>query len=141
MTNPEDTVATTETPETAASTENAPAPNHPGARETRYRVERNEAREQVTALTARLAALQRAEVERLAGARLSHPEDLFTLSGNDVADYLDDNGNVDPDKVAADVAAILSERPGLGPTPAVDRSQGFGNTASEATWASVFNDA
>lgn len=128
MTNPEDTtvVATTETPETAPSAADAAAPNQPGNKEARYRVQRNEAREQLAAANDRIARLQRAEVERLAGASLSRPEDLFTLSGNDVADYLDDNGNVDPDKVAADVNVILAERPGLGPAPAVDRSQGFG---------------
>lgn len=39
--------------------------------------------------------------------------DLFSLSGNEVADYLTDSGEVDTEKVAADVAAVLAERPGL----------------------------
>ena len=81
--------------------------------------------------------LQRAEIERLASAGLSHPTDLFTLSGNELADYLTDAGTVDAEKVAADVAAILQERPGLKPlSPAYDRTQGMsGNPGKSApTW-------
>lgn len=82
-------------------------------KEARYRVERNEAREALAVSEARVAQLQRAEVERLAGESLAMPGDLFSLSGNELADYLGDDGTVDPEKVAADVAAILAERPGL----------------------------
>ncbi|MGV0811747.1 hypothetical protein ABQF34_07260 [Mycolicibacterium boenickei] len=146
MTEPLETpVATDQTPETAPSAENAQAPNRPGARETRYRVERNEAREALAVAEARLAALQRAEVERLAAASLSHAEDLFSLSGNDVADYLTEAGDVDPEKVAADIEVILAERPGLQkpvpPPAAVDRSQGHGAPAeAQPSWAAVFRD-
>lgn len=105
-----------------------------GNREARYRVQRNEARDQLAAANERIARLQRAEVERLAGASLSHAEDLFSLSGNDVADYLTEAGDVDPAKVAADIEAILSERPGLRrPAPAVDRSQSLGVPAETKT--------
>ncbi|GAB7068863.1 hypothetical protein H7J06_05465 [Mycobacterium hodleri] len=53
--------------------------------------------------------------------------DLFSLSGNEVADYLTDSGEVDTEKVAADVAAVLAERPGLRRfTPGYDPSQGTG---------------
>lgn len=80
--------------------------------------------------------MQRAEIERLASASLSHPEDLFSLSGNAVTDYLSEAGDVDPDKVAADLAEILAERPGLQrPAPAADRSQGFGaNAETKPSW-------
>ncbi|MGU3586055.1 hypothetical protein ACLBYD_23170 [Rhodococcus sp. C26F] len=55
------------------------------------------------------------------------PGDLFSLSGNELADYLDDDGNVDPEKVAADVVAVLTERPGLRKNaPAFDPTQGTG---------------
>ncbi|MGE2737349.1 hypothetical protein [Mycolicibacterium vaccae] len=76
--------------------------------------------------------MQRAEVERLASDGLSHPADLFSLSGNDVADYLNDDGDVDAEKVAADVAAIVAERPGLrkGPLRGYDPTQGHGGTPS-----------
>ncbi len=102
-------------------------------REQRYRLERNAAQAEVATLQARLAVLQRAEIERLASAGLSQPSDLFTLSGNELAEYLTDDGKVDPTKVAADVEALLSERPGLKPpSPAVDRTQGFGPGVASA---------
>lgn len=103
-------------------------------REQRYRMERNEARQ-------RLSRLQRAEIERLASAGLSTPSDLFTLSGNQLEDYLTDDGEVDPDRVAADVEAILQERPGLKKTsPARDPSQGSGGGGGakpKADWFSA----
>jgi hypothetical protein len=78
----------------------------------------------------------------LAGAAgLAHPSDALTLSGNSVSDYVDpETGDIDPDKVAADVAAILFERPGLAkPIPAVDRSQGQGHhDPAKPTWESMF---
>ncbi|KUI26557.1 hypothetical protein AU196_02795 [Mycobacterium sp. IS-1742] len=71
--------------------------------------------------------MQRAEVERLASDALSHPADLFSLSSNELADYLTEDGDVDAEKVAADVAAVLAERPGLRKNaPAFDPSQGRG---------------
>ena len=91
-------------------------------------------------MTERIARMQRAEVERLASAHLSHPEDLLTLSGNDVTDYLTESGDIDPEKVAADVEAILAERPGLKPlSRAVDRTQGLGNATIPAkpSWSAV----
>lgn len=120
----------TETTPESTETDETVDPRMAGVIEARdrYNRERDEARAERDALAARIETLQRAEVERLASAGLSHPEDLFSLSGNTVADYLDDNGNVDPAKVDADVAEILVERPGLKPRAmAYDPSQGMGN--------------
>jgi len=119
----------TETPAADAEASATPSDPHAGLLEARdrYRAERDSAREELAAATERIARMQRAEVERLASAHLSHPEDLLTLSGNDVTDYLTESGDIDPEKVAADVEAILAERPGLKPpSAAVDRSQGLG---------------
>ncbi|MBS1696096.1 MAG: hypothetical protein JST91_28205 [Actinobacteria bacterium] len=117
-----------------------PAPK--GNREARYRVERNEARDQLSAANARIERMQRAEVQRLASDGLSHPEDLFSLSGNDVADYLTETGDIDAAKVAADVAEILAERPGLRKNaPAFDPSQGRGGKTPppqrEPSWSDL----
>ncbi|WP_234551598.1 hypothetical protein [Rhodococcus qingshengii] len=116
-----------------------------GLREARdrYRTERDTSREELTIAQARIERMQRAEVERLAAdAGLSHASDVFTLSGNGPADYLDDDGNVDPAKVAADVASVLGERPGLRKNaPAFDPSQGTGGNkpkASAPSWESMF---
>lgn len=108
----------------------------------RYRTERDSAREELAAAQARIDRMHRAEVERLASDGLSHPADLFSLSGNGVADYLTEDGMVDPDKVAADVVAILAERPGLKRNaPAYDQSQGRGGGKPKASpgWGSLLN--
>ena len=122
-----ETTTVVDTADTADAGSDSGAEAAPQNREARYRVERNEARAEVETLQARLAVLQRAEVERLASAGLSHPSDLFSLSGNELADYLTEAGTVDAEKVSADLAAILQERPGMGKLdPAVDPSQGHG---------------
>lgn len=113
-----------------------------GNKEARYRVERNQAREELTTAQARIEAMNRREVERLAGEHLAMPGDLFSLSGNELADYLTEDGEVDPEKVAADVAVIVAERPGLRkPSPYSDPSQGRGGAAPKAstpTFADLF---
>ncbi|MCP3811381.1 hypothetical protein B7435_23675 [Mycolicibacterium peregrinum] len=141
MTNPEDTpVAADQTPETAPSAADASAPNRAGepSEESSREAHRDaiKYRTQLREAEARIERMQRAEIERLASSRLSHADDLFNLSGNAVADYLTEAGDVDPDKVAADIAEILAERPGLRrPAPAADRSQGFGaNAETKPSW-------
>lgn len=133
---------TTQTPEVAPATDETPKAEPQRAnKEARYRVERNEARTERDALAERVGRMQRSEIERLASDALAHPSDLFTLSGNEPADYLTDDGDVDADKVAADVAAVLAERPGLGKnSPAFDPSQGTGGGRKPkpvATWGAL----
>lgn len=115
----------------------------PSNKEARYRVERNEARAERDSLAQRVERMQRAEVERIASDALSHPADIFSLSGNAVADYLDDAGNIDPERVAADVAAVLSERPGLRKAAAAfDPTQGTGGRdprSGPTTWGEFLN--
>lgn len=54
----------------------------------------------------RLTALQRAEVERLASAHLADGAD-FWRDGAQLADVLDADGNIDPDKIAATATGLL----------------------------------
>lgn len=123
---------TIQTPEVEPTTE-APETETPNgshglveARD-RYRGERDSAREERDALADRVQRMQRTEIERLAAGALAMPGDLFSFSGNEPADYLTNDGDVDADKVAADVAAFLAERPGLGKhSPAFDPTQGTG---------------
>ncbi|MBS1692270.1 MAG: hypothetical protein JST91_08615 [Actinobacteria bacterium] len=109
----------------------------------RYRAERDASREELATAQARIATYQRAEIERLASQSLAYPSDLFTLSGNDVTDYTDDAGAIDPAKVAADVAAILAERPGLTKlSPVIDPTQGHGSRTpapAQPTWGSLLD--
>jgi hypothetical protein len=94
----------------------------------RYRSERDQAREAVTAAAARIEALQLRELHRLAGEHLAEPGDLLTLGGGSLADYLDENGDVDPERVSEAVADVLAARPGLRPNARpVDLSHGIGN--------------
>jgi hypothetical protein len=68
---------------------------------------------------------------------------LFTLSGNELTDYLTDAGTVNAEKVSADVGAILQERPGLRPRqPAIDPSQGHGWNPGKPSpsWSALLKD-
>jgi hypothetical protein len=124
--------------ETETPADDQPNPNREAAR---YRTQLRETEAALAAANARLEQLHRLDIERIASAGLSHPSDLFTLSGNSAADYLTEDGYVDAERVAADVAAILSERPGMRKlAPAVDRTQGSGNVApgkSAPTWGAL----
>jgi len=133
---------THEQPPADVATLEDPQNGSEGGTEARFRKERNEAREERDALAQRVERMQRAEVERMAGAHLHIPGDLFTLSGNEVSDYLTEAGDVDADKVAADVAAILAERPGLKRNPpAVDPTRGTGGRQAppkrEPSWSAL----
>ena len=138
------TNATTNAPE-ATGTEAAPeAEATPkGNREARYRVERNQAREERDALAARVEALQTRELHRLAGDHLAQPEDLLALGGVELAELLDDEGHVDPEAVAEAAAALIESRPGLARNPkvlAVDSTQGQGGNPGKpkAGWEALF---
>ncbi len=114
-----------------------------GNREARYRVERNEARAERDELAQRVNQLQTREVERLAALGMSNPADVFTLGGVELADLLDEAGEVDPDKVTEVVNDILGTRPGLRPNaPATDPSQGHsgGGGKPSPTWADLLAD-
>ncbi|PQE02565.1 hypothetical protein CYL16_03315 [Mycobacterium sp. EPG1] len=109
----------------------------------RYRTERDAAREELAAVQARVNALIRSDVERVAGESLAMPGDFWLLSGNDVDAYLDDQGNVDYERVREDARLLLEERPLLGKRSlAVDHSQGRGNGIGnrEPTWSALLTD-
>jgi hypothetical protein len=116
-------------PTQAADTDSATDVETPkGNREAKYRTERNEARTERDALAARVEALQTRELERIASKHLSAPADLLTLGGVTLDDLLDDNGDVDPEKVEEAARSVLGTRPGLGKLDrATDPTQGHGN--------------
>ncbi|MGY3553394.1 hypothetical protein [Williamsia sp. R60] len=129
---------TTEALPEGGNTGEAENSSQKGNREARYRVERNDARAERDALAQRIERMQRAEVERVAGEHLSMAGDLFSLSGNELADYLTESGDIDAAKVSADVAEILAERPGLRkPAPAFDPTQGHGGSPKPKTEPSL----
>jgi hypothetical protein len=113
-----------ETPaaETAPDAPEAPAEETPAVEETNdvaalrreaagHRVKAREAVEQRDALAARVETYLRREVERLAAEHLAQGEDVFLSV--ELADLLDEDGEVDAAKVDAAAAKIVSTRPGL----------------------------
>jgi len=71
----------------------------------------SEREQRLAAAEARVEALHRREIERLASAALSESGDVW-LDGVEVASMLTEAGDVDPDKVTAAVQAIVGKRPG-----------------------------
>jgi len=77
-------------------------------RDERYREQLREAEAERDRLRGLVEAGQRAEVERLAAARLTDARDLW-YRDTSVADMLDDDGHVDPSKLDAAVDSLLAE--------------------------------
>ena len=118
--------------EAGAGTEGAaPDGATQGLREARdrYRGERDSAREQLATAQARIEAMQRAEIARIAGEHLAQGSDIFTMTDNDVSAYLTADGDVDTDRVAEDAQTLIGERPGLSKRrPMIDPFQGLGGS-------------
>jgi hypothetical protein len=111
----------------------------PNAEAARYRTRLREAETERDTIAGRLTGYQRAEAERLAAAGLSRASDLW-LDGLDVAELLDEAGQVDADKVATAVAAVLDGRPQLAAVvkrPRPDMSQGVHAPAADSGWQGV----
>ncbi|CAJ1578979.1 hypothetical protein [[Mycobacterium] wendilense] len=109
-----------ETPDTPTETtepvDNAQAPDNTADTDNRaseakkYRLRAQAAEADRDTLRTQLTAMQRAEVERLAGQRLADGADIWH-DNDDLTELLDDSGNVDTDRVTERVAQILTARP------------------------------
>ena len=116
-----------------------------GRQAARYRAALREAEGQRDTATARVEQLQRAQVEQLAATALAQGGDLLELGGVQLGDLLDEDGDVDPELVAAAATTLLAGRPGLrAPTRTADAgragigAQGDREAATEApTWQGV----
>ncbi|SLF41010.1 Uncharacterised protein [Mycobacteroides abscessus subsp. bolletii] len=135
---PADGTAITDTNSVPEGKETGEQDSAPQNREARYRVERNEAREQLAAAELRLVQLQTMELHRLAGEILSAPEDI-TLAGKPLADFLTPEGWVDRAAVEEAAREVAQTRPGLAKyQPGYDPSQGRGIPAARtAGWAAL----
>jgi len=141
-----DTTATTGT-STENTPENTPEPGT-GSEETgkganaeaaRYRTRLREAEAERDGISERLTGYQRREAERLAASTLSRPADLW-LDGADPSELLDDEGQLDPEKVAATVAGVLTDRPQLEAgrvRPRPDHAQGGSGAPQAPGWSDV----
>lgn len=109
-------------------------------REARYRVQLREAEAERDQLRANVEALQRAEVERIAGTQIQKPGALWSAEVQ-LADMLDDAGTVDPAKVKS---AVSSARETLGLATTKPGSyvgsegQPIGNARSGDPWQNAF---
>lgn len=108
-TTPETTTATAETSD--ATAEAPEATEARGSNEARaYRKRAQEAEAERDSLRERLSTMQRNEIERMAGDKLVDPTDLWA-TGATVNDYLDADGNLDPDKLNTSIGVILEAKP------------------------------
>jgi hypothetical protein len=100
-------------------------------------------REKRSAAEARLTELRTWELERLAGEHLAQPEDLLSIGGHGLADFLTPEGWVDQDAVADAAVELIESRPGLAKNPkvrATDHTQGTGSASSQSQpqWGDLF---
>ena len=97
------------------------------SREKRYRLERNEARQERDALVQKVESLLTREAERIASRALAEPADLFSLTGKTVKDFVGEDGELDEELILDTANDLLGFRPGLAKNaPAVDVTQGHG---------------
>lgn len=76
----------------------------------KYRTQLREAQARLEETGGRLAAMQRAEVVRVAGEGLADGTDLFLHRGDDLGPYLSEDGTVDAEKVKTAVRELVQER-------------------------------
>ncbi len=114
----------------------------PNSEAAKYRTRLRAVEAERDALTQRLARMQQVEVDRLVASRMADPEDLRVLGKIEIADLLDDEGEVDPDKVEQAVSDLLERKPRLAkdyePNAAgFDGGARQSVSASLPTWGSV----
>ncbi|EID80804.1 MULTISPECIES: hypothetical protein [Rhodococcus] len=125
------TPATENGSESATGNADESAGKNGNAEAARYRRQLRDTEAERDALTAKVEAFQRAEVERLAG-ELAQAGDLFDVGGVELADLLDENGEVNTEAVATKIAELLESRPGLSANariPSGPRYRDFGQGA------------
>ncbi|WP_055474915.1 hypothetical protein [Gordonia sp. HS-NH1] len=87
---------------------------NPNAEAARYRTQLRAAEAERDALAERLTGYQRRAAEAAIADILDEPGDLFDIGGVDLADYLDDNGDINHTDLQGAAAALVDQRPKLG---------------------------
>lgn len=129
---------------TATEVTNEPEPEPQSKREARYRTQLRETEAERDQLAGRIEAMQRAEVERLAQQWISKPSALWSAEVT-LADLLDDDGHVDPEKVTA-AAHAARQALGLEPGdierkkrgPVVPQEGTGGRQHASSSWVDAF---
>lgn len=143
QTQPEDT-DDPGTPGTDPAATEEPTPDDDGGdsklrRESaRYRRQLRDTEGERDALRGRVEAMQRTDIERIAGKDLAVASDLWLATS--LPDLLDDEGNVDQTKVSEATAKILTDRPGLRRAAPVDFDGGPRSSvpAPGPSWGELF---
>lgn len=136
--------ATPEPEETPTDAENA-AESDDGKKgnpeAAKWRVRFREAETELEALRSRVADMQAADISRLATGpgKLHDGGDLLLTA--QIADLLNDEGAVDPEKVSEAVKALAQRKPHLA-RPAFEDGVGVGEKTATAgaSWADVFRN-
>ncbi len=102
--------------------------------------ERDELRQTNTDLAGRLETMQRAEVERVAADHLA-AGDAVWLAGADLADMLDEAGQVDAAKVQQVCQTATAERPYLGRPAVTATDVGIGVSGGQSDTSSSWQEA
>ena len=89
-------------------------PDNPNAEAARYRTQLRAAEAERDTLAERLTGYQRRAAEAAIADILDEPGDLFDIGGVDLADYLDDNGDINSTDLQGAAAALVDQRPKLG---------------------------
>lgn len=105
----------------------------------RYRTRLRTAEAERDTVTERLTGYQRREAERLAAERLTNPADLWLEA--ELADTVNDDGQVDTARLTEAIDAVLATRPQLAkPGPHYDFGGGQReHVGAERTWTEVLN--
>ena len=77
----------------------------------KWRVTARQTEAKLAVAEARVAELQRQEVERILATKLAMPEDMWLSGKWSVADMLNEQGQVDAERVSAAADAVLEGRP------------------------------
>ncbi|WP_301130116.1 hypothetical protein [Streptomyces cacaoi] len=104
----------------------------------KYRVKLRETEAKLAAAEERVMALMKRAAEAHVKDKLSVPADLWDVGKANIADLLDDNGDLDTDALDDLVGDILSARPGLGPVRWGDvgvSGQRGSDDSSSPSWA------
>lgn len=107
-----------------------------------------EAQTKLATVRDQLTTYQRRHAEQAVADVLANPADLFDIGSANLADYIDDNGDIRTDELRAAAGALIEQRPQLGanyipPMPTnYDSGQGVRSQSapSGASWSEVLSD-
>lgn len=123
------------------TTEPDEQPKGPAAEAARYRRQLRDTEGERDGLRTRVETFQRRDAERVAAEHLADPGDLFTVGGVQLADLLDEDGEVDHERVTEAARAVIATRPGLGakaiPRPYPSQGARWDGAPSSTGWGSV----